>query len=171
MEVTNKVDNIYACRYQDTLYLDVLDRDDTVTGCSHEDGPEECIGCKLCTLYSPMTTEEDLMDWLKEAEKTQDIQPLVNIDEAAHDAVNHPNHYCKGGIECINVIRAIMSPEQFQGYCIGNVTKYVFRWQDKDGLQDLKKAAVYLNWAIEAAEEKQADYEMMDELDREDGKT
>lgn len=66
--------------------------------------------------------------------------------------VNHPNHYCQGGIECIKAIEASMPPDGFQDYCKGNVLKYIWRWRDKAGVEDLKKARVYLNWMIESAE-------------------
>ena len=66
--------------------------------------------------------------------------------------VEHPSHYTRGGIECIEAIKASMCPADFCGYCKGNVLKYLWRWQDKGGLQDLKKARVYLNWMIETAE-------------------
>lgn len=68
------------------------------------------------------------------------------------DNVNHPSHYTQGGIECIKAIEASMSPEGFQDYCKGNVLKYIWRWRDKAGVEDLKKAQVYLNWLIESAE-------------------
>lgn len=68
------------------------------------------------------------------------------------DAVNHPQHYCKGGIECIDAIRASMTPEAFAGYCKGNVLKYIFRYEDKGGAEDLMKARVYLNWLIDEHE-------------------
>lgn len=32
------------------------------------------------------------------------------------DAVNHPGHYCKGGVECIDAIRGSMSAEAFKGF-------------------------------------------------------
>lgn len=68
------------------------------------------------------------------------------------DAVNHPDHYTQGGIECIDCIKASMSKEGFEDYCKGNVIKYLHRWRFKGGVQDLKKASVYLNWLIESAE-------------------
>ena len=68
------------------------------------------------------------------------------------DAVEHPSHYTQGGIECIEAIKASMSPAGFVDYCKGNVLKYVWRWETKGGLQDLKKAQVYLGWMIEIAE-------------------
>lgn len=69
-----------------------------------------------------------------------------------HDNVSHPAHYTKGGIECIDAIRASMSAEAFSGYCKGNVMKYIYRYEDKGGVEDLKKARVYLNWLIENEE-------------------
>ena len=69
-----------------------------------------------------------------------------------NDAVIHPNHYCQGGIECIKAIEASMTPEEFQAYCKGNVMKYIWRYKEKNGLEDLKKAQVYLGWMIESKE-------------------
>ena len=69
------------------------------------------------------------------------------------DAVNHPSHYTKnGGIECIDAIRSSMTPKEFQGMCKGNVMKYIWRYRDKNGVEDLKKAKVYLDWLIESVE-------------------
>lgn len=74
-------------------------------------------------------------------------------EEHEPDAVEHPSHYAgKGGIECIDAIRASMSTEEFCGYCKGNVLKYAWRYAGKNGVEDLEKAKVYLNWLIEARE-------------------
>lgn len=70
-------------------------------------------------------------------------------------AVNAPAHYV-GKIETIDYLRDKLTPAEFTGFCMGNVLKYTSRWRKKDGLQDLKKAMVYLNWAIEN-EEKHAE--------------
>ena len=72
------------------------------------------------------------------------------------DNVNAPSHYTVGGIETIDYLRAKLGPLAFLGYCMGNVIKYVSRHQFKNGLEDLKKAQVYLSWAIEAMEEMNA---------------
>jgi hypothetical protein len=37
-------------------------------------------------------------------------------------------------------------------YFQGNITKYLFRWKEKNGIQDLKKAQHYLEKYIELAE-------------------
>ena len=79
-------------------------------------------------------------------------QGTATIYISKPDVVNHPSHYTQGGIECIKAIEASMTPEGFQDYCKGNVMKYIWRWRDKAGVEDLKKAQVYLSWLIESAE-------------------
>lgn len=39
------------------------------------------------------------------------------------------------------------------GFLEGNVIKYVARWKDKNGIEDLKKARHYLDKLIEVASE------------------
>ena len=68
-----------------------------------------------------------------------------------NDAVHHPAHYTKGNIECIDAIKASMTNKAFEGYCKGNVMKYIFRYEDKGGVEDLEKAQVYLGWLLDSA--------------------
>ena len=63
--------------------------------------------------------------------------------------VKNPSHYNAGGIECIEAIKASMSTESYTGYLKGNVQKYVWRYEDKNGLEDLRKAQWYLNTLID----------------------
>ena len=78
------------------------------------------------------------------------IKKYVPIDE-----VQHPSHYTQGSIECIEAIRASMTAGGFCDYCKGNIIKYIWRWRDKGGVEDLRKASVYLDWLINAANEKE----------------
>lgn len=71
--------------------------------------------------------------------------------EINSDNVNHPSHYADKSIEVIDYIRDTLTKEEFEGYCIGNVLKYVSRWRKKGGEEDLEKAQVYLGWAVESA--------------------
>lgn len=64
------------------------------------------------------------------------------------DNVHQPRHYTAGSIETIDYIADNLGPELFRAYCIGNVIKYVSRYRHKNGVEDLKKASVYLCWAI-----------------------
>ena len=61
-----------------------------------------------------------------------------------HDPVNSPEHYTYGGIETIDYLAAKLTEEQFVGYCLGNVLKYLSRAGHKGKLQDLRKAGWYL---------------------------
>ena len=40
------------------------------------------------------------------------------------------------------------------GFCVGNVIKYVCRYKDKNGIEDLKKARHYVDLLIEIEESK-----------------
>tara|TARA_R110000796_G_scaffold51800_2_gene122220 strand:+ start:3487 stop:3708 length:222 start_codon:yes stop_codon:yes gene_type:complete len=61
------------------------------------------------------------------------------------DNVNHPPHYKKGSIECIDIIEAMLTPKEFKGYCKGNAIKYIYREDHKDAnIQDIDKAIWYL---------------------------
>ena len=74
--------------------------------------------------------------------------------ENKKDVVNHPSHYNYGKIEVIDYINQVSSgyKKGYIAYCIGNVIKYVSRAPFKNGLEDLKKAAWYLQSAIEKYE-------------------
>ena len=87
------------------------------------------------------------------------LEPLPKEDRAIKmlesskpDNVNHPKHYLKGGLECIQVNKAQLTPEQYEGYLYGNVIKYMWRWKEKNGLEDLRKANHYLDWLIKGVE-------------------
>lgn len=67
-----------------------------------------------------------------------------------HNNVSHPSHYTShpSGVECITITRHM-------SFNLGNVIKYLWRAGLKDGqptLQDLKKAAWYLNDEIKKIE-------------------
>jgi len=63
------------------------------------------------------------------------------------DNIN-PLHYKSGDIECIDAIKASMTASEFFGYLRGNTLKYVWRYNQKGGLEDLKKAEWYLKRLI-----------------------
>tara|TARA_R110000868_G_scaffold396995_1_gene669526 strand:+ start:340 stop:597 length:258 start_codon:yes stop_codon:yes gene_type:complete len=65
------------------------------------------------------------------------------------DNIN-PNHYKQGKVECIDAIESSMTSDQFKGYLKGNMLKYMWRYENKGGVEDLKKAQWYLNRLIES---------------------
>lgn len=73
------------------------------------------------------------------------------VDGTMNDAVHHPQHYTLPGltVESVDVIRAVLTPEEFKGWCKGNALKYSLRAGRKDPakeVQDLAKAGVFLSW-------------------------
>lgn len=68
-----------------------------------------------------------------------------------NDTVRHPSHYNTGGIETLDYIKAKVA--DYPSYAVGNIIKYVSRFEHKNGLEDLKKAQFYLNDLIEWSEE------------------
>jgi hypothetical protein len=68
------------------------------------------------------------------------------------DPVNHPEHYTSGNIECLDAIKAALG-ENYQFYVQGNLIKYIWRFNHKNGVEDLKKAQFYLNDLIALLDE------------------
>jgi hypothetical protein len=80
--------------------------------------------------------------------------PMIVIPspEVPNDPVNHPNHYTShaSGIEVIEITEHL-------NFCLGNAVKYILRAELKGKqIEDLKKAAWYINREIERLEKKQA---------------
>jgi hypothetical protein len=62
------------------------------------------------------------------------------------DNVNSPSHYTQAGIECIDAITAAVSGKSgIEAVCVANVIKYLWRYELKNGVEDVKKAQWYLN--------------------------
>ena len=71
------------------------------------------------------------------------------------DNVNHPKHYTQGGIECIDALKAAtVGKTGIEAVCVANVIKYCWRYEEKNGLEDVKKAQFYINRLIQELEEK-----------------
>jgi hypothetical protein len=61
------------------------------------------------------------------------------------DMVEHPPHYELDGldIEALDVIKAVLSTEEYKGYLIGNCLKYGMRAPKKNGEEDYRKLIYY----------------------------
>jgi len=71
------------------------------------------------------------------------------------DPVNHPDHYTSGNIECLDAIKSALG-ENYQFYVQGNLIKYIWRFNHKNGVEDLKKAQFYLDDLIALLDEPSA---------------
>lgn len=95
--------------------------------------------------YSYDASDDDVMvsdgvDGVKEAQWQCEIR---------EDPVNHPRHYTRGGIECIDALDAAVTgcpPDE--AICVANIIKYVWRYRDKTPVESLKKARWYLDRLI-----------------------
>ena len=68
------------------------------------------------------------------------------------DPVN-PAHYKQGGVECIDALEsATVNLSGIEAICTANAIKYLWRWKQKNGVEDLKKAQWYINRLIASAE-------------------
>lgn len=57
-----------------------------------------------------------------------------------------PDYYsCDEGKDIIDMIGLMFGEEYMIGFCLGNVMKYIKRYKDKNGVEDLEKAQVYLD--------------------------
>ena len=62
------------------------------------------------------------------------------------------SYYDVGGIEVLDVIAAKLTPEQYQGYLLGNIIKYSLRLNHKGTPdRDAEKIAVYAGLATEVS--------------------
>ena len=77
-------------------------------------------------------------------------EPMVEPEPTVEpDPVNHPEHYTRGGIECIDAITAaVCELPGIEAWLVGQVIKYVWRYKWKNGLEDLSKARFYLDRLI-----------------------
>ena len=58
---------------------------------------------------------------------------------------NTPNYYLKDGIECQVVIDVITSDcIGAESFYIGNIIKYLWRYKNKNCIDDLRKAQTYV---------------------------
>lgn len=86
-----------------------------------------------------------------ESSTTSPEKPLASTYQVGGD------HYKSKGVQPWTAMEAWMSPEEFQGFLRGNVIKYIARYRDKGGINDLYKAKHYMEKLVEHLEERKAD--------------
>lgn len=69
------------------------------------------------------------------------------------DKIN-PSHYQRDGMECIDAIKAaVQNLSGAEAYCTGSAIKYLWRWDEKGGKDDLNKAKWFIQNMIDDIEE------------------
>ncbi len=82
---------------------------------------------------------------------TQPLESSANKVQVGGD------HYAKHKIQPWDAMQDWMTPEQFSGFLRGSVFKYLARYRDKGGLEDLRKARHVLDKLIELEESLEED--------------
>lgn len=77
----------------------------------------------------------------------------MNQIEKDFDPVNQPKHYTSGKYECIDVMVEQLGVDAVKDFCICNAFKYIWRHKQKNGDEDIAKAAWYLNKYTELTKE------------------
>lgn len=84
-------------------------------------------------------------------EKTMDLE---NVTEEVNEAMNkkvdptNPDHYKNStSLECIEAMEIIFGINAVIDFCVCNAWKYIWRWKNKNGVEDLDKAKWYIDRA------------------------
>lgn len=76
-----------------------------------------------------------------------------------NDPIN-PDHYRTGKVECIDAIEAAtIGKVGIEAVCTANVVKYLYRYEAKNGLQDVLKAKWYMDKLVDVLTQQRADSE------------
>lgn len=71
----------------------------------------------------------------------------MSNNEIVVDNVNHPSHYeGNTSLECIDCMRLAMGRNAVLNFCLCNAFKYLWRYKNKNGAEDIKKAKWYLDY-------------------------
>jgi hypothetical protein len=136
-----------------------VDNETNSEGASSKDGGKMKVGDKvwvLCKIEEIAGVSVRVYSghggwfWV-DAEQCKLVEPEA-VEQPASDPVN-PSHYKQGSIECIEAIKAALGVG-FIAYLWGNILKYLWRWPNKNGIEDLKKARWYLDRLIQEEEAK-----------------
>lgn len=131
-----------------------------------------CTDCPLSKKYDKETDEytdtyacifdemsDDMLNkcynWYKELDPAacENAENEYYDVEQNVDMVNHPSHYTQGGIECIDALKAAtVSKTGIEAVCTANAIKYLWRYEEKNGIEDVKKARWYIDRLIKELE-------------------
>ena len=137
--------------YGDYMYMDDMCKGVQKIKSIHKD----CENFKVFSSFDYFYTPE-MIDWDKtmHLRYAEELAGVFDDDNDTKDNVNNPSHYKLDGlgIEVNDVIRAVLGSEMYKGWTFGNAIKYILRHQKKNGVEDLKKAIVNIEWLIDEME-------------------
>lgn len=79
-------------------------------------------------------------------------KPITSVPEKVINDIVKPNHYkitINGQtIEVMDILKAILTPEEMRGFNKGNIIKYILRERNKNGIADIKKCKQYAEFML-----------------------
>ena len=114
----------------------------TCQNCAHRFLTADVEPCKTC--FANKSFPKVYTMWEVEPADTELAQ---TAEDMKPDTVNHPVHYTECSLECIDVMLAVFGRKAVTDFCILNAFKYMWRYEHKNGLEDLQKAERYLAMA------------------------
>lgn len=115
---------------------------------------KECSCCLLDKFFGGVMCDFD--KWSDDTLAIAYDHVYKNMDENVPDMVNHPQHYTQGGIECIDALKAAtVGKRGIEAVCVANVIKYLWRYEEKNGIEDVRKAKFYIERLLKELEESQ----------------
>lgn len=111
---------------------------------------DESIATYTIPIHIHFTDNRVYIGWSDPASPEDSIDTPVDIQElktcfTIDDPVNHPSHYASTKVECIEAMTEHLGKEAVKNFCLGNVFKYLWRHNDKNGDEDVKKALWYFD--------------------------
>ena len=80
---------------------------------------------------------------------------MLTFEIEEKEMVDHPSHYNMGKYECLDVAKELVKDMKgIEATLFFNAFKYLWRYKQKNGLQDLKKCEFYLKELISLNENK-----------------
>lgn len=64
----------------------------------------------------------------------------------------NPDYYRQNGLDLQDILKSRMTSEEYEGWLVGCIMKYMTRYKHKDGVKDLEKARWNINCLIDHLE-------------------
>ena len=103
--------------------------------------------------------------------KPTDAELAQTAEDIKPETVNHPTHYTSGcGFECIEMMEMVFGKEAVHDFCTLNAFKYLWRYRQKGGADDIGKAKWYLEYTkgLNVFKNRQAIDKMREHIEREE---